>query len=328
MRSGEVVEIHPRLDQMWVTRREDGLYLSTHRGRHEYRLAPEAEQQLSGMLDISLPLLRRLQSLPRVQDCRLLNLLLWAEGAKKESRFRVVVEDGVVRSVRSPKHASLDVLQLADALATLEPAGLRLRRFDYTMQGLWLEFEQPATSFDLSPVTDRQGSKPDTWRAGAVLFDTEEAGGQLTVVPVLLRAWGGLCLPVMSHKAQLQRHPHRGTSSTELVARAIESLQASAAAPFRELSERMGRLHRELIVDASQSDHLDSLKLPFPTRAARDATLRRIGTGQPTSFRLVTSALATAHQLEEPAARLRLLLFLGRLVWKGPRRAAKPQARD
>lgn len=317
--------LHPRGDKLWISRTGSAYWLSVRKGREQYRMEERAVRQLAALLDVPAALLDRLAGLSRVEDCRLLNMLMFAEGARPDARFRCVLRDGKLTRVHSSRFTSLDELALVSQLERLEGEGrVRLRRFDSNPDGLWLEIEHSdLAAVDLSPVFDRANTKADLWRPGAIVWNQEDGGSAITVVPVLFRAWGGLSLPVLASRADVRKRRHVQDSEDALLRATIGDLAATREAAFDQAAERLRALHDRFLPGGAVFSHIDSLNLPFPTKNAIDSVVRRVTGGRPTQYRLVTAALHEARATEDHARRLRLLLALGRLALAGGHRSKR-----
>lgn len=316
-----VRDLHPRDDKLWIVRNGGAYFLSVRKGKEQYRLGEWAVRQLAGMLDVPAPLLQRLSAMPRVEDCRLLNMLMFAEGARPDARFRFVLNDGRVTAVHSGKFTSLNPLSLVEQIERLDEEGrVRVRRFEARAGDLWLELEHTGVAtVDLSPVFDRANAKADIWRPGAILWNQEDGTSAVTIVPVLFREWGGLALPVVASRADIRKRRHVQESADALLRAVTGDLAATREAPFDSVSERLRSLHERFLPAGGVFSHLDSLSLPFPSKATMEGVVRRVTGGRPTQYRLAAAALHEARGVEDHARRLRLLLAVGRMVWTSGR---------
>lgn len=314
---------HPRNDKLWISRTGGTYWLSVRKGREQYRMEDRAVRQLAALLNVPAALLERLAGLPRVEDCRLLNMLMFAEGARPDVRFRCIVRDGKLARVHSGRFTSIDSAALVSQIERLENEGrARLRRFEITADGLWLEIEHSDFSaIDLSPVFNRTSHKADLWRPGAIFWNQEDGESAVTVVPVLFRAWGGVPFPVLASRSDVRRRRHMQDTGDALLRAAIGDLVATREAPFQQAAERFRALHEQFLPAGGVVGYLDSLNLPFPTKSIFDSVVRRVTGGRPTRYRLLTACLHEARAIENPSRRLRLLLALGRLAWTSAQRS-------
>lgn len=321
--AGEVVQrdLHPRRDKLWIVRSGTTYRLTIRRGIEEYPFVPAALLQLAAHLDVSSGLLERLAAFPRIEDCRLLNMLLYAEGARDDALFRIRIRDGQIVSVHRGRFTSLDLAGFAERLRELEHAGsVRVRRYEIGENHLWVEFEHGNRSpHDLSPIFDRANLKADYWREGALLWSQEDGTGAVTIVPALYRDWGSLVLPVITSRDDIRKRRHNQHSKSALLQLVLEDLQSSRETPFAEMGERLKILHERFLPLGGVHAYLDNLRLPFPSHAAQDEVLKHVTVGRPTQFRVIMGVLRVARDITDHARRFKLLTALARVIWSQTR---------
>lgn len=314
--SGEY-RVHPRQNRLWVVRKGSRYVLSINRGQKELVFSDEALRQFLPLLHVSVPLLQRLASLPRIEDCRLLNLLLWAEGAREDAYYVFLTRGDTIVAAHSGEFAAVTNRDIARELRAIEDEGLiQVRRYDLDGDQLWVEVEYPDVDpYDLTPRTAPDSFKSDYWQPGAVLFNQETGGRAITVVPVLWRTWGSVPLPVLSSKDDVRKRRHVQSAGERLIDKVMSDVRLTAEAPFGEAVQRLLKLHDQQIPNRGVHSYLEGLSLPFPHRGARDAVVRRVIAGRPSLYRLVTAVLGEVRRSDDMARRLKLALAIGRFVW-------------
>lgn len=314
-------DLHPRNDKLWIVRTNGAYHLTIRRGTEEYPFTHFALQQFAAHLDVPQKLLDRLASFPRIEDCRLLNMLLFAEGAKDDAIFRFRIRDGKIVSVHRGRFTALDLVGLAEQLRGLENDGeFRVRKYEIEENCLWVELEHGNRApHDLSPLTNRATAKADYWREGVVLWSQEDGKGAVTVVPVLLRDWGTLVLPVVSTRSDVRKRRHAQHSQDALLQAVLKDLKKSREAPYAEMGERLKNLHERFLPFSGIHAFLENLRLPFPSRVSQDEVLRHVMTGRPTQFRVVAGVLRVAQNINDHARRFQVLTALARIVWSQSR---------
>lgn len=319
------ITLHPRQDRLWVTREGDTYTLSVRRGKEQYEFTGRGVRQFASMFDVSASLLDRLAGLPRVEDCRLLNMLMFAHGDTPDAYIRFRIRDSRIASAHSSQYTHLPLEMIADALEERESEGsVRLRRYEFANGGLWIELEFPGLpSQDLSPVFDRRNAKADIWRPGCILWNQEDGSTAVTIVPAFFREWGGIALPVLRARADVRKRRHVEDSAETLLSGILSDIDACAEAPFAQAAERFRGLHEAFLPSGGVKSHLDGLRLPLPSQSFSNAVVGRVTSGRPTRYRLVTALLYEAREIEAPPRRLRIQIATGRLVWTGGGRKKK-----
>lgn len=317
--------LHPRDDKLWIVRTGGTYSLTVKKGKEQYRIEERALRQLAALLDVPTTLLEKLAGMPRAEDCRLLNMLMFTEGARPDARFRCILRDGRLSRIYSGKFTSLDSAALVEQIKRLEQEGrMRLRRYEIGADGLWLELEHADIApIDLSPVFDRINAKADHWFPGAILWNREDGSTAVTVIPVLFRKWGALSLPVLTSQADIRKRRHVQDSPEALLRAVTGDLAATREAAFQKAAERLRDLHERFLPKDGVFEHLGGLNLPLPRTNATDSVVRRVTSGRPTHYRLVMALLHEAKNTKNHARRLRLQLAVGRLIWSGVKRRRK-----
>jgi hypothetical protein len=303
--------VHPRRDQMWVDRTEQGYTLTLRRQGETLRLSSTALKQMLALVDIGPRLLARLESMPKEDEApRLINRCLWQDGENVDAGFRLIVRDGEIQRVLSRDYTSVRLPALVRELASLEREGIRLVRWDLAGRTLRLALVNDGAA---PVVLHEKDDKSVTWQPGVLVLNVEDGAHAVLAVPALVSPYGERVLPVLNDTDHAVKRRHQGVSATELaqvIGRDIRYL-AHAGAPGV-TGEKLHSLRKSFIPAGQARQVLESLALPLPYKSFRDLVLRRT-TGPTSLFWLVFRILGLAAQLGA-IPRTQLEIAIGKLV--------------
>lgn len=318
--------LHPRRDRLWVSRTGAGDALTRWcdvrgGGRpHRWRLSERAWQDVGAVLGVPAALLERLGTLPKDEDCRLLNTLLWARGDDPDAELQWQVTGEVVTAVGTTDFRSLDLRELAEGLVDpRRTAGADVVRWDLHERGAWIVLGYPqAPALSVSP--GRPGSaagatpEADSWKPGVLLYNVEDGRQGAAVVPGLIRHWGRLWMPLGLATRARRRHGGGGSLARELVA----DVRAGGRSDWT-----AGLARLQALSSARGTEDVAGLveRLGPPWTAALRAQVRAVtGTRPTTRYRVMTAALRVAYTVEDWTRRLALLRALDLSVgaWLSP----------
>jgi hypothetical protein len=229
------------------------------------------------------------------------------------------IRGDVIVEIHPASYTPLDLLALARRLAEAETSGrMRLRRYDLTPTGLRLELEHPDLApVETSPLLDRGAQRADLWRLGAIVVNQGDGAHAVSVVPALLRDWGGLALPVVPRADHARKRRHASRSADELVGMLIGDIAETRTAPYADAAERLRQLHTRFLPAGSLEAYVDGLGLPLPSQRVREAACKyaQQGAGPATAYRVLMALLRAGREIDGLHRRLRLDLGVGRLVW-------------
>lgn len=314
---GQELKFHPRTDKMWIVKKGPMYALNVKKGRHEYLMTAEATRQLASLLDVPVKLLERLAALPRVEDSRLLNMLLWAEGARPDAYFWFLLKNDKIVAAHSGGFSTITHRELAERLKEKEDQGeLKVRWNQLEGSTLWVEIEHPnMEQVDLKPKNAPEHFNPDWWTPGAVLMSQETGGKAITTFPALFRGWGGSVLPVITSKSDIKKHRHSQSSKEELLKGIVRDVISTRESAFQEVGNRLRALHDQFIPDKGVHAYVEGLGMPFPTQGSRDGVVRKLVAGRASLYRLVTAVLTESKKLKDLSKRQKLEIATGRFVW-------------
>lgn len=293
--------LNPRADRVWIKREKGRVTMTTASGE-EWPVTDGALTDLSGILGVPNALLERLSRLPKNEDCRLLNVLLWEKGEESSWKIRVVVDKNRVTTVTLGEYRSLSPERLARTLERLEAAGeAEVARWDLTPLGWWIIVR----FMKHEPLDLSHGDNPDLWDKTALLFNHEDGRTAAAIVPGLMRRWGKYWLPIA--QGTIRRHDGVGDALVD----SVKALQVAEGAPFAKAARMLRAAQAEKVTSADK--WLQRLTSPW-TETQRTATKAEAGSWKGNSYRMLTSAMRVGYHLEEPVKRLASLRILGNLL--------------
>lgn len=296
--------VHPRNDRIWIKREDNQLSLSMRRLNDEWPLSRQAWLDLANLVGIPSSLLEKLARLPKNEDCRLVNALLWDRGSEADGHLRVLAVDNIVMRISQPDYRSLSAERLAGTLASLESKNaVRVIRWDLTDLGWWIVVGFPnVAAFDLS--AGKQGD-PDLWEATALLFNQEDGKTAAAVVPGLCRNWGRLWMPVA------QGHVRRHEGDGDVLMDVVRALHQAESTDFSKASACLEQLQATRINEGDE--WLARLSAPW-NESQRQAVKAGFLGGRPSAYRFVAAALRVAYTIEDPVKKLAMLRVLGQVA--------------
>jgi hypothetical protein len=309
--------VHPRFDGLRVGRERDQYTLSIKGSDSPNLLTSDAIRQFAALLDVPMKLLRRLAALAGEDDLRVLNRLLWAEGARKDARYRVSLTGREITAVHSATFTPLDHLGLAKRLAGLERSGLvTLRRYELRGAGIRLEIGYPSL-----PPVKVAGQKPEEWDPGVVLSSREDGAHSATVFPALFRRYGGNPLPLLPTRNSVTKIRHAQDSPKALQDAVVDAILSLRASKFDALAVRLTGLRRRFVPEGGLTSHTQGMGLETPSMDIIGDIVARAGNGRCSEYRVVGACVAAAAGMHDLERRLAFELSLGRYVWAhGPAR--------
>lgn len=295
--------LHPRDDQLWVTREGLSYNLTVKRGQEVLPFTQRGIRSLATLLDVPAPLLSRLADIGRNEDTRLLNVLLFAAGHQEHVRFRFLVRDHAIAATHSATFTYLTNQAVLDALSTeIEDGMLELRR--YSLLGPVLRLDLLLRN--VPPISLPTSKSADVWYPTVVILNNETGSTSVTIAPALTRAWGGATLVLPDAIAAVRRHRHADKTPATLARQVRTDVAEIVAGAYAEVDSLMHRLRSTLLKKREIRGVIERAKLPFPSVSAQARVIAKATEGRPSLYRIVTSSLSEAKQVDDPERRVRL----------------------